>query len=121
MGCLRHTSHTSHVDVLIVDDDPAIRGAVTLVLSVDDDVGEIRSATGGEHALEVIETFRPDVVLMDYSMPEMDGGEAAQALRSALPDARIVAYSGILFDKPEWADAFIVKDRVPDAAELGDL
>ncbi|MEA2486882.1 MAG: two-component system, NarL family, nitrate/nitrite response regulator NarL [Actinomycetota bacterium] len=104
--------------VLVVDDDPSIRSAVSLVLSIDDDVAEVRCAEGGADALRVVETFEADVVLMDYWMPEMDGSETARALRAHLPEARIVAYSGVLFDKPDWADGFILKDRLPEAAEL---
>lgn len=104
--------------VLIVDDDESIRSAVTLALSVDEGVCEIRAAVGGVDALQVVKTFQPDVVLMDYWMPEMSGSEAARALRLEVPEARIVAYSGVLFEKPEWADDFILKDRLPSSRDL---
>ncbi|MFN2593564.1 MAG: response regulator [Actinomycetota bacterium] len=103
--------------VLVVDDDESIRSALTLTLSVEECV-EVRSAAGGSDALRLVKSFHPDVIVMDYWMPGMDGSEVARALRIELPDARIVAFSGILFEKPDWADAFILKDRLPDAAEL---
>ena len=104
--------------VLVVDDDQSIRDAVSMVLNLDDEVAEVKCVRGGEDALSVAKTFNPDVVLMDYWMPEMDGRAAALALRNQLPSTRIVAFSGILSEKPEWADGFILKDRIPDAGEL---
>jgi CheY-like chemotaxis protein len=52
------------------------------------------------------------VIVLDYMMPEMDGAEAAERLRSIAPNAKIIAFSAILPDKPEWADAYLNKDRI---------
>ncbi|MDQ3878806.1 MAG: response regulator transcription factor [Actinomycetota bacterium] len=104
--------------VLVVDDDESIRAAVEFVLNLDAGSIEVRVAGGGPDALEIVKTFDADVVLMDYWMPEMDGEQAAHALRAELPSARIVAYSALLSEKPQWADGFILKDRLPAAEEL---
>lgn len=102
------------VNILIVDDDDSIRQLLRMVLSVEDNVGEVREAADGTDALEVVATFEPDVVVLDYSMPDMDGDEAALSIRHSYPDAKIIAYSGILQRKPEWADDHYVKGDLPD-------
>jgi CheY-like chemotaxis protein len=102
------------VNILIVDDDDSIRDLLRMVLSVEDNVGEVREAVDGAQALKVVEGFDPDVVVLDYSMPEMDGDEAAREIRHSHPDAKIIAYSGILQRKPDWADDHYVKGDLPD-------
>jgi CheY-like chemotaxis protein len=74
--------------VLVVDDDPDIRRIVELSLAR---VGglEVVAATSGAEALEVAARERPDVVLLDLSMPEMDGRDALASLRTAPETASI--------------------------------
>ncbi len=57
--------------VLVVDDDPAIRAFVSELLA--DEGYEVRAATNGRDALTVLASWRPDVILLDLMMPEMDG------------------------------------------------
>jgi CheY-like chemotaxis protein len=85
-----------------------------MVLSVEDNVGEVREANDGVQALQVCEEFDPDVIVLDYAMPEMDGDVAAHEMRSSHPDAKIIAYSGVLQRKPDWADDHYVKGDLPD-------
>ncbi|HEY3500836.1 MAG TPA: EAL domain-containing protein [Polyangiaceae bacterium] len=65
--------------ILVVDDDDALRRSAVAVLS--DDGFEVREAASGLHALEICERFSPDVVLLDVTMPEMNGYETCVALR----------------------------------------
>lgn len=109
------------VKILLVDDNEAVRLILKIVLSIEADIGEVREAEDGESAVRVCDDFRPDVVLLDYWMPEMDGGRAAARIRERHPHARIVAYSAVLDRKPEWADEFFVKDDIPDPEYLVDL
>ena len=102
------------VNVLIVDDDNAIRDLLRVALSVEANVGEVREASGGHAAVEVCETFKPDVIVLDYEMPDQDGGETAVELRALHPTARIVAYSGMLDGKPDWADDYYAKGDLPN-------
>lgn len=104
------------VKILLVDDNEAVRLILRVVLSVEPDIGEVREAGDGYAAVEVCDHFQPDVVLLDYWMPDMDGGQAAVKIRSKYPDTLIVAYSAALDSKPDWADEYLVKDSVPDAA-----
>lgn len=106
------------VNILLVDDNEAVRLIMKIVLSVEPEIGEVREAGDGNAAVKVCDDFQPDVVLLDYWMPEMDGGVAAGKIRSIHPQARIVAYSAVLDHKPEWADEYFVKDDIPDPGYL---
>jgi chemotaxis response regulator CheB len=106
------------VNVLIVDDDHSIRALLRAVLAVEDNVGEVREAADGAEAVRVVSEFSPDVIVLDYTMPGMDGGETAAAIRCSIPNAKIVAFSGVLQKKPEWADDHYVKGDLPDLAAI---
>jgi YesN/AraC family two-component response regulator len=107
--------------VLLIDDDDSIRSLLRAALSVEDGFGEVREASNGWDALSIATEFEPDVILLDYWMPAMDGSETAEVLRSLHPDARIVAFSGVLESKPEWADEYVVKGRSPGIDRVIDL
>ena len=64
--------------VLIVDDEPSILGAIRETIAEDYDVA---TATNGKEALEVLNTFMPDVILLDVAMPEMDGFETFDRIK----------------------------------------
>ena len=66
--------------VLIVDDDPAIRRVVSALLDLDE--YGLLEAADGQAALEVVKVERPDLVILDLTMPRLDGLRACQALRS---------------------------------------
>ena len=107
--------------VLVVDDDQSIRKLLKIAFSVEEGVMEVREASTGLEALEVCKEFKPDLVFMDYWMPTMNGKIAAQGLRRMIPSAHIVAFSGVLEDKPEWADDLFVKGDIPDLELVIDL
>ena len=102
------------VNVLIVDDDNTIRDLLRAALSVEDNIGEVREASGGDAAVEVCSGFKPDVIVLDYAMPDKDGGVTADELREMHPAARIIAYSGLLERKPDWADDYYIKGDLPN-------
>lgn len=101
-------------NVLVIDDDVAIRRVLAVVLEADDDIDEVKIVSSGPDALGLAGDFAPDVVVLDYWMPGMDGEEAAAGLRRRYPEARIIAYSGVLEAKPDWADDLCVKGELPD-------
>ena len=106
------------VSVLVVDDDESIRVLFEIALSVEDGIGEVRSAANGRDALRVCREMEPDVIVLDFQMPVMDGRIAAGLMRDACPTAAIVAFSGIVDDKPPWADYYWPKGDLPDLAEI---
>jgi len=89
--------------VLVVDDAANLRELLTVLLDVEDDFEVVGTAGDGQQALVKAEALAPDVVLLDLAMPVMDGLQALPTLRTMLPRARIVVFSG--FDERALADA----------------
>ena len=104
--------------ILVVDDDASIREVLSIALSVEDGVGEVRQASNGRQAVQTCHEFTPDLVMIDYWMPVMDGGDAAERIRALHPRVHIVAFSGALDSKPPWADSYFIKGELPDLAAL---
>ena len=80
----------SPIRVLAVDDHPLIRAGVVAFLATEPDVQVVAEAANGEEALEQYRELRPDIVLMDLSMPVMDGLSATSAILDEFPDARVI-------------------------------
>ena len=76
--------------VLVVDDHPAFRRALASALSLVDDIEVAGEAAGGEDACIEAQELRPDVVLMDLSMPDISGIEAMQRIHSTSPELPVV-------------------------------
>lgn len=107
-------------NILIVDDDESLMRFLRLFLEMEG-VGEVKGVTDGKAALEVVEDFRPDVAVVDYWMPPVHGNEIAQKLREKVPGIVIVAFSGLLEEKPDWADSLFMKSELFDIASLRDM
>jgi len=107
------------IKVLIVDDQPRSRNSVRALLSTWSWVGEIREATNGREALGLVWEFRPDVVLMDVRMPEVDGLEATAQIKAQWPMVKVVVLSMYTEHRDEalsaGADAFVGKGEASDA------
>src|SRR6218665_3045276 len=79
------------IRVLIVDDDPLVRNALVHFVSRDPEVDVIGQAESGLEAIAFVERDRPDVVMMDVQMPEMNGIEATAVIAERWPEVRILA------------------------------
>jgi DNA-binding NarL/FixJ family response regulator len=117
--------------VLIVDDHPLVRAGLAGLLQTDFEV--VGAAADGADALRLVADHAPDVVLMDLSMPGMDGIEATRAVRGAHPEVNVVVLTSfsdrerILAALDAGAIGYLLKDAEPDelvravrAAAVGD-
>jgi len=80
--------------VFVVDDNQQIRRMLSQILSLDFDV--VGVAADGEEAIEGVADADPDVVIVDYMMPGIDGIETARAIRSKRPEQPILLYTAFL-------------------------
>jgi two-component system response regulator DesR len=78
------------VRILLVEDNQVFREALELLLGLRGDVEVVASVGDGGDAVPAARTHKPDVVLMDYRLPGLDGVQATAALRSACPDIAVV-------------------------------
>jgi len=87
-----HNGSGAHdpIKVLIVDDHPVVRTGLRTMLESEDNISVTGLAESAKEALLEVQRVKPDVVLMDLRMPEMDGTEAIIELRRIQPDIRIV-------------------------------
>jgi DNA-binding NarL/FixJ family response regulator len=81
---------TGQIRILTVDDHHLIRAGIASYLATEPGLSVVAEAANGEEALERYREVRPDLVLMDLSMPVMNGLEATRAIREEFPEARII-------------------------------
>ena len=79
--------------ILLADDHAVVRQGFKMILDAQADMETVGEAANGREAVELAEQLRPDVVVMDVSMPELNGIEATRRLASSAPRARVVALS----------------------------
>ncbi|MDQ3849630.1 MAG: response regulator transcription factor [Actinomycetota bacterium] len=108
------------IRVVIVDDQALVRGGFRLILEAQRDMEVVGEASDGQEALERARELRPDVVLMDVRMPELDGIEATRALVAQDDRARVLMLT--TFDADHYvydamkagASGFLLKDVRPE-------
>ena len=106
--------------VLIADDQPMVRAGLRSLLEGEDDVVVVGEAVDGEQALSAVRRHRPDVVLMDIRMPNLDGLEATRRLVAEGSTARVLVLT--TFDLDEYvfdalragASGFLLKDATAE-------
>ena len=96
------------ISVLVAEDHTVMRGGLVELLSVADDLEVVGTAVDGAEAIELAEELRPDVVLMDISMPDVDGIRATGSILEARSETRVVMLT-----------AFSDRDRVVAALDAG--
>ncbi len=107
------------VRVLLVDDDALVRAGLRIILSSADDLEVVGEADDGARAVAAVRAHRPDVVLMDLRMTEMDGITATAALRGLDPAPQVIVLTTFQADEQVMsalragASGFLVKDTPP--------
>ena len=108
--------------VLIADDHRLFAEALEAILAGDDRIGVIGQASDGSEAVELARALDPDVVLMDVSMPVLDGFEATREIRAAGESVRVLMLTGsnsradVDRSREVGASGYVTKDRI--ASEL---
>ncbi|RJQ55333.1 MAG: response regulator [Desulfobacteraceae bacterium] len=106
--------------VMLVDDHAVMRRGLSALLDLQSDIQTVGEASDGAEAVHMARKLRPDVILMDISMPKMNGIEATRIIHSEFPDIRIIGLS--MFDPADQAasvlragaSAYLSKSGSPD-------
>lgn len=81
------------IRVMLADDHAVVRDGLRMVLESQDDIEVVGDAADGRQAVEQAKALRPDIVLMDIAMPNLNGIEAAPHIREAVPRTQVVMLS----------------------------
>ncbi|MBS2097862.1 response regulator transcription factor [Carboxylicivirga linearis] len=84
---------TSHLKTYLVDDHVLFREGIRFLLAKWSQISEIHEADNGLELINKVETVKPDIILMDIDMPEMNGIDATRKTLQILPDCKILALS----------------------------
>lgn len=114
----------SHVRVLIVDDHTLVRAGITRLLQALPDVDVVAEASDAQQALDLAIIHRPDIILLDLSLPDRSGLDVLQPLKEAVPGVKVVIMS--MHNDPgqvrsaldRGCAGFVVKEAAPMELEL---
>jgi DNA-binding NarL/FixJ family response regulator len=108
------------VRVLIVDDHGVVRHGLRELIATNEDFDVVGEAGNGEEAIRMVALLNPDIVLMDISMPVMDGVAATRQITALHPQTQVIMLTSdsgqkrILGALEAGATAYILKDSEPD-------
>jgi DNA-binding NarL/FixJ family response regulator len=112
-------SASNPIRVFIAEDHAIVRKGIRVLLTLEPDIEVVGEAGNGREAVSGIESTRPDVILMDLVMPEMDGIEAIQQVVARQPQARILVLTSFATDDKVFpaikagALGYLLKDSEP--------
>lgn len=106
--------------VLIADDHTLLSESLRIMLERDGDVEVVGVAENGYKALELCKEFKPDIVLMDIKMPDLDGISATRMIKEDSPETRVLVLTSM--EDTKWivesfaagADGYLLKDTSPE-------
>jgi two-component system, NarL family, response regulator LiaR len=90
---------THRIRVMLVDDHAVVRSGLGAFLMAFDDLELVGEAPNGAEAVRLCRSFKPEVILMDLMMPEMNGAEATKAIRAICPTIQVIALTS--FKEPD--------------------
>ena len=107
------------VRILVADDHMAVRESLVRGLKYEANVEVVAEAEDGCAAVELTKQFQPDVVLMDISMPRLNGIEATRQIMAQCPSVRVLGLS--VHDSKQYADAMLKAGASGYVVKDGDL
>lgn len=113
------------IRVLVADDHAVVRAGLEQYLATTDDIVVVRSVGDGAEAVDAVGEVEPDVVVMDLSMPDVDGVEATRRILASFPDCRVLVLtsfseqSRIMDALSAGADGYLLKHAEPEAIAAG--
>jgi len=108
------------IKVLIVDDHQVVRQGLRTFLELQEDIIVIGEAGDGMQAVEMVQQYQPDVVLMDLVMPRLDGIAATRQVKSSAAEVKVIALTSFTEDDKVFpaiqagASSYLLKDVSPD-------
>jgi two-component system, NarL family, response regulator LiaR len=90
-GATENIGSDARIRVMIVDDHAVVRSGLSAFLLAYDDLEYVGEAAGGADAVSKCVALKPDVVLMDLVMPDVDGAEATRRIKETCPDVQVIA------------------------------
>jgi DNA-binding NarL/FixJ family response regulator len=83
------------IRVLLIDDHPVVRAGLRAVLETESDLEVVGEADSGGHAVSLTHTLRPDIVLTDLLLPDVDGVAVTQRIRADLPETQVLILTSV--------------------------
>jgi DNA-binding NarL/FixJ family response regulator len=105
MQAIDYGSVSTPISLLIVDDHEIFREGLASLLSHRSDLRVVAQAADGASALDQLLIFKPGVVVVDVSLPDMNGAALARKIKNRLPDTRVVALS--MHDEPQFLELML--------------
>lgn len=104
------------INVILVDDQLLLRESISMLIESDEEIDVVATGENGNDAIRLCEVYKPDLVLMDIEMPELDGVAATKVIKDKFPDIKIIMLT--TFENPDNimesfvndADGYIVKN-----------
>jgi len=111
-----NNNEKDNISVMLVDDHPMVQGGLMACLAFYDDITIVGTTNDGIDALKKAKELKPDVIMMDVSMPKMNGIDATEIITEQLPNTRVLIFS--MHDNPEFvrsaiaagANGYVLKD-----------
>ena len=107
--------------VAVVDDQPLLLQGLSMIISAQPDMALCWTARNGKEALFKVAESKPDIILMDIRMPEMNGVEATEKIKTSYPDVNILILTTFMEDDEIFetlklgASGYLLKDATPES------